>query len=417
MEIQLDLLKYNQHWQEGFTYPYPKKRKLFGNLVSFLNKRQILEITGLRRVGKTVLLFQLINHLLQKGSDRFRLWYFTFDEQAPSLDDLLAAFSRQTEVDYRKEKVFLFLDEIQKLPNFQNQVKVCYDLYPNIKFFLSGSCSLFLKKKRQESLAGRIFSFFLPPPDFEEYLFFKEKSQILSRPLLFQSEIEKEFEIFLRSQFIESINFAKPGEKKEYFISIIKKIIFEDIPGVFPVDSPPTLWQIAKILAQHPGMLVNYQNLASDLGVSNKTISLYLYYLEEAFLVRKIYNFSRNLLTSEKKLKKYYLASPSFSSSLADFSETALLAENLVAAYKNINFFWRDIYKNEVDFIRVEDNSITPIEVKYKDEVEAAELKNLFRFLEKTKTSRGLVFSKELKERQVAKGGLKIFLKPIYLSS
>jgi len=163
-------------------------------------------------------------------------------------------------------------------------------------------------------------------------------------------------------------------------------------------------------------MLVNYQNLASDLGISNKTVSLYLYYLEEAFLVKKIYNFSRNLLTSEKKLKKYYLASPSFSSSLVDFSETALLAENLVASYKNINFFWRDIYKNEVDFIRVEDNSITPIEVKYKDKVEETELKNLFRFLEKSKISYGLIFSREIKERQVTKAGLRIFLRPIYLS-
>ena len=51
----------------------------------------------------------------------------------------------------KKEKIFVFLDEIQKLEDFQNKIKIYYDLYPKIKFFLSGSSSLFLKKKKQEN--------------------------------------------------------------------------------------------------------------------------------------------------------------------------------------------------------------------------------------------------------------------------
>lgn len=412
--LEVDLLKYNRHWQKGYFYPYKKKRKLFKKLLSLLDERQIVEITGLRRVGKTVLLLQLINHLLEKNSNRFQILYYTFDENIVDLEVIFENFSKQTQIDYRKEKVIVFLDEIQKLQDFQNQVKVYYDLYPNIKFFLSGSSSLFLKKRKQESLAGRIFSFILPPLDFEEYLFFAKKQEILEKPLAFQKEIEREFEIYLGSQFVESINLVKPELKKEYFVSIIRKIIFEDIPSVFSVENPQILWQITKIIAQQPGLIINYQTLSSNLGISNKTVSLYLYYLEEAFLLKKIYNFSRNLLASERKLKKYYLASPSFSIYLADFAEAGFLAENFVVSLKDFKFFWRDVYKNEVDFVEVAGERIIPVEVKYKKEIEKKELKNIFLFLQKFNLREGMVYSRQIREGEFVDKGKKISFKPIF---
>lgn len=412
--LEVDLLKYNRHWQKGFRYPYKKRRKLFKKLLSLLDKRQIVEITGLRRAGKTVLLLQLINHLLEKNSNRFQILYYTFDENIVDLEVIFENFSKQTQIDYKKEKVFLFLDEIQKLQDFQNQVKVYYDLYPNIKFFLSGSSSLFLKKRKQESLAGRIFSFILPPLDFEEYLFFANKQEILEKPLAFQKEIEREFEIYLGSQFVESINLAKPELKKEYFVSIIRKIIFEDIPSVFSVENPQVLWQITKIIAQRPGLIINYQTLSSNLGISNKTVSLYLYYLEEAFLLKKIYNFSRNLLASERKLKKYYLASPSFSIYLADFEQTGFLAENFVISLKDFKFFWRDVYKNEVDFVKADGERIMPVEVKYKKEIEKRDLKNVFLFLQKFNLREGVVYSRQIREGEFIDKGKKISFKPIF---
>jgi predicted AAA+ superfamily ATPase len=92
------------------------------------------------------------------------------------------------------------LDEVQKLPQFQNQIKVLYDLYPNIKFVISGSTSLFIRKKTQESLAGRIISCFVNPLSFYEYLFFKEKEEILEKPLVYQKELRQEFDLFLTCQ-------------------------------------------------------------------------------------------------------------------------------------------------------------------------------------------------------------------------
>jgi len=412
--MAIPLIKYNPHWERGFSYPYPLKRKLFNQLLPYLDKRQIIQISGLRRAGKTILLFQIINYLLEQKTERFRLLYFTFDEEKPSLDNLLSEYSKQTGCEYRKEKVYLFLDEIQKLPNFQNQIKVYYDLYPNIKFFVSGSTSLFIRKRQQESLAGRVFVFHLYPLDFEEYLTFAGKKDILEKPRVFASELAKEFEIYLRSQFIESIELKNAALRTEYFTSIMKKIIFEDIPAIFPVEDAQILWQIVKVLASYPGMTVDYKSLGSDLGISNKTASSYLSYLEDAFLVKKLYNFSKNLSTSERKLKKYYLASPSFAAVLNDFAQTGQLAENMVVSLKDYRFFWRDVYKNEVDFVQVKTNEIVPVEVKYIRKVKQKDLKPLFSFLQKFKVPKGEVLVKSMGTETFQKNSQIVLANPVY---
>ena len=414
MNSELNLLKYNPHWEKQFQYPYPKKRGIFDVLLNTISRRQIVEIVGLRRTGKTTILFQLINSLLNKDVNPYSILYFTFDEEISTLDDLLQTFSLQTQIDFKKERVFIFLDEIQKLPNFQNQLKIYYDLYPNLKFFISGSTSLFLKKKTQESLAGRIISFYLPPLDFKEYLRFKDKSEVLEKPLVFEREIEKEFAIFLKSQFIESIFLKDLREKKEYLASIVKKIIFEDIPQFFPVNNPEILWQLTKIIAQHPGLLINYQSLSKKIGVSNKRISAYLFYLEESFLVKKVYNFSRNLLTSEKKLKKFYLASPSLSWALSDFVNKGQLVENLVLSLGDYKFFWRDAYQHEVDFIKVQDSKIIPIEVKSKKDIQKKDLKNLIIFAKKFKTPKAIIFTENIKPAITKLKDLQIEQLPVY---
>lgn len=412
----MNLLKYNRHWEKDYRYPYEKQRSIFKQLLNQLNTRQIIELSGLRRTGKTTLLFQVLNHLLNQNHNPFALWYFTFDEEKPKLEELLDTFSKQTQIDFKNERILIFLDEIQKLPEFQNQLKVFYDLYPNLKFFISGSTSLFIRKKSQESLAGRIKSLFLNPLSFDEYLLFNDSLHILDNPLMFKTEIVKNFEIFLTNQFIESISFPDVSSKKDYYIGIMKKIIFEDIPSIFSVNNVEVLWQIIRMIAQQPGMYIDYQNLANDLGFSNKTISTYLYYLEESFLVKKFYNFSRNRITSEKKLKRFYLASPSFSWALTDFLETGRLVENLIPSLKNYQFFWRDAYHHEVDFIEIENNQVIPIEIKYKETIQSKDINNLLLFSKKFNCKKAIIFKKGVEEQSAYfdSHGVEIIETPIY---
>jgi len=413
--MEINLLKYNRHWETSYSYPYPKKRYDFSLLQSYLPKRQIVELTGLRRVGKSTLLFQLINHQISLKNSPFTLLYFTFDDIQLTLDELFEQYQKQTGINYKKEHLFIFLDEIQKLPNFQNQIKVYFDLYPNLKFIISGSTSLFIRKKSQESLAGRIIMHHLLPLSYSEYLMFRGQEQLLSKPILYAKEIEREFAVFLKSQLIESIAMPTDQEKKDFYLSILKKIIYEDLPMVFSIDNPPMLYRIVQMMAQNPGGIINNIHLAQDLGISNKTVALYLSYLEDVLLIKKFYNFSRNLTSSEKRLKKYYLSSPSFAFALTDFLSTSLLFENYYASLIKTNYFYRDVNAHEVDFININSQlQIIPIEVKDKIMIKKDDYRNLVLFMNKFSLTKGQIYCRVMKKSTINHKDKTITLIPFY---
>ncbi len=413
--MKLHLAKYNRHWEKGHTYPYPKTRRLFNSLLAHINTRLIVELTGLRRVGKSTLFFQLINHLQKNSVDRFKILYFTFDEEQPKLDELFNAYQTQAEIDYKNQKIYVFLDEIQKLPGFQNQIKIFYDLYPNMKFFISGSASLFIRKKSQESLAGRINSFILKPLSFDEFLKFKDKQELLQKPMVFENEIKNEFEIYFGSQFIDAIGFKTAEEKKQYCVSIIKKIVFEDLPTAFPLDNPDILYRMVNYIAQKPGCVIDNIHLAEEVGISAKTVKLYLSYLENSFLIKKLYNFSTNLISSEKRSKKYYLASSSFSLALTDFLDRGALFENYISSLANPSYFWRDPAHHEVDFVFVDDKkNILPVEAKFTNNLKNEHFKNLLLFMKKYSLAEGQVIYAGMEKKKLFIDGKTVNLIPFF---
>ncbi len=187
--------KHNFHWSDGFSYGFPKKRELFSKLAEELKTRQIISVTGLRRTGKSTLLKQLVDNLI--GSEhvaRENILFYSFDEEQPKLEEIIKDYEARTGKGILKEKnmVYIFLDEIQKLENWQNQVKYYYDNYSNIKFFISGSASLFIKKHVQESLAGRIYEFVLSPLSFREFLVFRGKEELIEKASLLQDALRSE---------------------------------------------------------------------------------------------------------------------------------------------------------------------------------------------------------------------------------
>ncbi len=410
----INLLKFNRHWNPGFRYEFPKTRKFIKTLEKHLDDRQIVELTGLRRVGKTTLYLQIINTLLDRNVKPENIWYFTFDDDKYGLDELFLSFKTQTRADFNKEKIYIFLDEIQKLAGFQSQIKIYYDLYQNLKFFISGSTSLYIKKKTQESLAGRVFSFELKPLDFEEYLHFRNKEKYLERPEMFQSELMVEFENYLPRQFIETVNITDNYLVKEYITGIIKKIVFEDIPVIFSIDNPEILYAIVKTIAEHPGMYLHYENLANDLKLSAKTVSKYISILEQAFVVKILYNYSANQLTSEKKMKRVYHSSASFCSALNDSYKPGMLVENAVLSLKPYKFFWRDAYNHEVDFIEINNKIVTPVEVKYKTRIRNSDYNNLYLFCNKFKVSKAVMLVNAIEPQTLIFKGLPIEMKPVY---
>ncbi|GFP35872.1 uncharacterized protein HKBW3S43_01659 [Candidatus Hakubella thermalkaliphila] len=287
--------------------------------------------SGLRRVGKTTLMFQIIDELLNnKKVDPYYILYFSFDEAKSEGKDILSQYEKEILKDSisKKERAYLFFDEIQKLEGWPEKIKVVYDLYPNVKIFLSGSAAIDIKKGTRESLAGRFFEFHIEPLDLDEYLDFKGVKIDKEREDIFEVEIKRYLEEFLRiGGFIEAMKFEEVQLDKYFKEGLLERVIYRDLPDVFPVGSPDLLYRLIRLCAERPGMYLDYKNIANDLGYDQRTIASYFSYLEYALLIKKLYNYSFNLLTSEKKMKRVYFSNTAFTLALSRETEQSLLME------------------------------------------------------------------------------------------
>lgn len=376
-------------------------RDLFQEIIPYLEEKQTIALTGLRRTGKTVLLHHLISFLLKKFPQE-NIFYFNFDLLNEKIEDILESYRQITGINWKNEKVFVFLDEIQKHSHWENELKVLYDHFPRLKFFISGSASLFIEKKTKESLAGRVFSFVLNPLSFKEYLRLKNIKFDFSKISLYREELVSALEHYSRiGGFPELLN-TKEGIKIDRYIkeTVVDRVIFIDIPNVFEIEEPELLVKLFTIVASSPGLITDYEGLASDLKRNRKTISNYFFYLEKAFLVKKIYNYSRNLLTGEKKAKRLYPFSTAFAYLYK--AEEGRIIETLVLAKGNFTFFSR-MGGKEVDFIDVADK-IVPIEVKYSKAVKEKEIKGLLYFMKKQNIQEGLVVTADYEREEKIKG-------------
>ena len=388
-KIKRVLRALNPFWSGSFTIQY-KERTIYQKIQRFAREKQIISLCGLRRVGKTTILKKILSDLLKENPPDSIL-YFSFDDfQASELFDVIDAFTSI----HNKEPKFLLLDEVQKLPNWAEKVKLIYDL-GKYKIFVSGSESLFLRKGTLESLAGRIFEFEVKRLSFLEYLNFQGKREMIKKPQLYKMELQTELKKYLFcAGFPELVGTTDEIAVREYIRNaIIEKVVFSDMMKIYAINDPSHLVKILDILIDNPGMIVDFESLSQELGIHRHTLSKYFEYLEMAHLVVKVYNFSRNRITSEKSLKRFY---PTFLSSvLIEESEekTGKLIETTCVLATDTKFFWRDKYKDEVDIILQQDKELVPVEVKYRNQ--PSQNKGLQKFLKKYKCKEAIVVTKD----------------------
>lgn len=370
-----------------------EKRELFNEIQQYLKEKQIIAITGLRRTGKTVLLHHLIEELLKQNPPE-KILYYNFDLFDDAIETILNQYSELLNIDLKKDKIFIFLDEVQKHKNWENEIKIIYDHWPNIKFFISGSSSLFIEKKTKESLAGRVFSFTLQPLTFQEYLKLKKTGIDKKKINLYQNEFKRALKHYLKTGgFPELLETTEDIKINKYIKeAVLDKVIYMDIPSIFEIEETELLTKILSIISASPGMLLEYDKLANDLKRNRKTISNYIFYLEKAFLIKKVYNYSKNQLTSEKKLKKFY----PFSTTLAYLfnAEEGKIIETAVLMNHEFKFFSRD-GNREVDFIAIENKKAIPFEIKYQEQIKNEETRGLRRFMEKEHIQEGFMITKD----------------------
>ncbi|MBI2147128.1 ATP-binding protein [Candidatus Woesearchaeota archaeon] len=372
MELS-DLERWNPWWKtgqvkEGWLKPF--QRDLYHEIQPYLDKRQILLLQGLRRVGKTTLLFQIIAALL-KITKAAHILYFSFDEQVPDIREVLETYQKfilGKSFEKAGGRLYLFLDEVQKVADWENKVKVYYDLYPNLKIFLSGSASVRLRRQSKESLAGRIFDFTLEPLSFQEFLILRGVAieKVKASQNIWAHEVMPHFYRYIKyGSFPELVHEENEEIARKYiYETVIERIIYKDLPEEFPIKDIGLMRALSTVISQKPCALLNFQQLSRDLGKDSRTISSYFDYLQFSFLVRFLFNYRGSPLASMRKAKKVYFATPNiiFACNASFEKYLPAMLENVIVTKTNASFFYANGF--EVDIVLESGGKLEGIEIK-----------------------------------------------------
>ena len=427
----------NPWWSTGAIDDYyaSMKRRLYFDLFSPLvyekSVKRAVVLMGPRRVGKTVMLFHLIQDLIDTGVSPKSICYLSIENpiySGLSLEELLLYFLEITEQTPLNEHYIIF-DEIQYLKNWKLHLKTLVDSYHKIKFIVSGSAAAALKLKSNESGAGRFTDFMLPPLTFHEYIDLKDLSKLITlgsktwkgvSKNYFQTEDIQE----LNKHFVDYINFGGYPEvslSKEIqsdpgrYIrnDIIDKVLLRDLPSLYGIKDVQELNLLFTTIAYNSGNEFTYEQLSINSGVAKNTIKRYIEYLEAAFLIRVINKIDQN----SKKFKratsfKIYLTNPSLRSALfspiekdGDFIgnmvETAIFSQwGHNTGFKPYYARWKG---GEVDIVSLSAEKQKPlwaVEIKWSNRYVKSihKLSNLKSFCVKNHIDRTLVTTLDIEE-------------------
>ena len=322
---------------------------------------------GVRRSGKSTLMFQLIQHLLDRGIPRQNILYLNFFDdrlhklQHDGLGVILEAYYSLYPEKKNTEKLYCFFDEIQNIPGWEPFVDRLIRT-EKCQVNITGSSARMLSKEIATQMRGRALSWEVFPFTFHEYLDYKrvESNGPLStkKRLLVQKAFEEYWET---GGFPEVAGLEKHLRIKihqEYFHAIL----FRDLVERHDISHPKALSDLAHWLIDNTASLYSINRLTGylkSLGhkVPKSSVSDYLEWFEDAFFLFTIRIFDASLAKANTNPKKIYCVDHSMVTSIASgiLVNSGKLLENLVfAALRRISqdiYYYKTKSGREVDFL------------------------------------------------------------------
>lgn len=359
------------------------KRSIYTPLLAHLEKPEISLITGPRQCGKTFLIKLVIQHL-QKIGQKTLFLNLDIEEHKKYISSQKELVDR-INLEFGREKGFVFIDEIQRKNDAGLFLKGIYDLDLPYKFVVSGSGSLELKEKIHESLAGRKKVFNLSTISFFEFVHFKTEYAYEDRLEKFL-DIEKDA---VKSYLTEYLRFGgypkvilSPTiiEKQDTIRDIFQSYVERDISALLHLEKTEIVFQLLKVLSENAANLVNVSTLATILGVSTPTIKKYLWYLEKTFIINRISPFTRRIGREISKSPIVYFHDIGLRNFVNDTFTHDLSPKEIGFNFQNLIFnllkeqlsetaaaihYYRTKDGAEVDFVIESGSRIFPIEAKY----------------------------------------------------
>jgi len=404
MEIE-KLYEWNPWWAEknAIKKRIGKQRPAYGSLLNSINVKQITIITGVRRSGKSTLMYQMVDKLLNKRIKPEQILFINLEDKKlskNSLDEMYNEYRQKLNPD---KKAFVFLDEIHKKGGWEHWIRKKYDLQTDDKFIISGSSSYLLKKEYSTLLTGRNRTFEVFPLSFEEFLFFKgikiDKEKIKKGIILAETKNKIIYEL---GNYLELGGFPEVmSEEKEEKTNLLKQyfddILYKDIIDRYGLNSQKAGDFLLYLITNFTGT-ISLRNLRNSLGLSYDTIKDYLSYSKESFLLFTLDHFSYSFKEQKTLAPKIYCIDNGLRNAVGfKFSrDEGKLAENLVFVELKRKdesvYYWKSAKQREVDFvIKNRDQSLTAINVTYSDEIEEREMKSLIEFKENFERTKKLI--------------------------
>ncbi len=381
-----------------------------------LNTGKIISIIGPRRSGKTYLMFQWMNKLIENGIRKERILYINFEDERLlfeefDYDNIFVAY-KELYPDIEETNIYVFWDEIQNLKYWEKFVRRVYDTKTK-NIFITGSNSKIMSKQIATSLRGRTITIENLPLSFKEYLNFKEiEIDIYSTKGL--SLINREFdEYLLWGGYPELINFEK-NFKLQILQEYLNVMIYRDLIEKYNIKEVYILKYLIKKLfnAFTKEFSVNkiYNELKSrKFAISKNKLYEFMEYIIDNYLISIVEKYEPSIIKQELSNKKIYLYDNGLftANSICIEDERGKLLENLIfielyRRHQRVLFLKNSF---ECDFLIFEDSKLVPIQVSYRLNVDnrEREIKGLLETMKRFKLKNGLLITKDEKSEEVIK--------------
>ncbi len=379
-------------------------------------------LVGLRRAGKSTLLYKIARELVESGCEWSQIVYVNFE------DDRLLGFNKddfndiiETAYELTDSKdIYYFFDEIQIIDGWEHFARRMADQKKHV--YITGSNAKMLSSEMEKVLGGRYLSKMIMPFSFSESLDYK-KIEHDAKALLTTSKLAKVTrecqEYVVSGGFPESLLLSN---KREYVKSVYEKVLLGDIVERENVKNKLALRLMIKKIAETVMHEVSFTTLAGNVkatGVKTSTDAIidYVSYAENAYLLFRNRNYVSKFAEKEGTPRFYFCDNGLLSLFLVD--KPSALLENAVAVYlrrkygEEVYYFKSSQTGIDFDFYLPEENCA--IQVAYNLETaEEREIKSLISFAEKTGELQRLIIVTNEEERTITKDGYTIEVVPVH---
>lgn len=357
-----------------------KRIKYLEKLNSYKEKELIKVITGLRRSGKSILMEQFIDYLKETGVKDNQIIKINFEEKEN--EDLL---DKDELYKYLIEKIknnkevysYLFLDEIQKVKDFQIVIDSLY-VKKSIDIYITGSNADLLSSELATLLTGRYVEIKMLPLSYKEYINNK-------------SDSTESFNNYLNNGGLPYLlNLETDEMKYEYIIGLYNTILNNDIIRRHNDIDISTFENILNFIIDNISNIVSPNSIANTLNsygkkVSYNTVEKYIRYMKECYLIYECNRY--NILGKQnlKTLSKYYLVD-------LGFKKVSSIKNNTNLGYNIENIVYLELLRRgniinvgkandlKVDFVVKKENEIEYYQVStslYDEKTKAREINSL----------------------------------------